>query len=171
MPRVLTTQFLREAFKEETGACPIFLVTIAHPALSAPIRVSSDPTQRLSETPTDVIYGTQSRGNDFIFFPFTLVLPTDEDEGPQNMQVALDNVTREYTKILRGIAGSRPPSVTTEIVLSATPDIVEGVWPEYLLTEAKYDATTITGTLTLETLYREPFPALCFTPSYFPALF
>lgn len=169
MPRALSSEFLRGAFAQETGICPVFLLTITHDGLTQPIRVSSDPTVRLQETATDVIYGTRSRGNDFVFFPFRLTLPTDEDDGPQNMQLSLDNVTREYMSILRSISG--PPSVTTEIVLSESPDLVEATWPEYLLTEVKYDALTITGTLMLETLYREPFPALAFSPGYFPALF
>lgn len=169
MPRALSTNFLRGAFAQETGICPIFLLTITHPSLAQPIRISSDPTERITETATDVIYGTKSRGNDFIFFPFMLTLPSDEDDGPQNMQLTLDNVTREYASILRTISG--PPSVTSEIVLSESPDIVEASWPDFLLTEAIGDATTITGTLALESLTREPYPALCFTPSYFPALF
>lgn len=169
MPRALSNSFLRGAFASETGICPIILLTITHPGLSAPIRVSSDPTQRISETASDVIYGTRSRENDFIFFPFSLTLPTEEDDGPQNMRITLDNVTREYISILRTISG--PPSVLTEIVLSESPDLVEASWPEFLLTEVKYDALTIEGTLALETLTREPFPALSFTPNAFPALF
>lgn len=167
--RQLSTDFLRGAFAQETGVCPVFLLTITHEAISEPIRVSSDPTERLIETATDIVYGTRSRGEDYVFFPFTLVLPTDEDEGPQNMQLTLDNVQRQYVETLRTISG--PPTVTAEIVLSHTPDLVEAQWPEYLLTNAKYDATLITGTLTLETLFREPFPALSFSPSYFPSLF
>lgn len=169
MPRQLSSAFLRGAFAQETGICPVMLMTITHDALSAPIRISSDPTERLSETAADVIYGTRSRGQEFIFFPVTVTLPSDEDEGPQNMKVEIDNVKRELTGILRSIQG--PPRVSTEIVLADSLDVVEGVWPDFLLTQATYDATTITGTLTVETLVREPFPALCFSPSYFPGLF
>jgi hypothetical protein len=165
----LSTEFLRGAFAQETGVCPVFLLTIAHASLAQPIRASSDPTERIEETPTDVIYGTRSRGNDYVFFPFTLILPTDEDEGPKNMQLTLDNVTRQYTETLRSIVG--PPTIMTEIVLAQSPDTVEASWPDFLLTNASYDAATITGTLELETLQREPFPYLCFSPAYFPALF
>lgn len=169
MPRTLSTAFLRGALAQETGICPVFLLTIEHEGLSVPIRVSSDPAERLRETAADVIYGTRSRGLEFLFYPFTLVLPSDEDEGPGAMTLQLDNVQRQLTAILRTIQG--PPTVKTEIVLSDTPDVVEAVWPDFLLTQATYDATTIKGTLTVETLAREPYPALCFTPSYFPGLF
>ena len=49
--------------------------------------------------------------------------------------------------------------------------LVEAQWPEFLLTNIRYDAATISGTLKLETLEREPFPAGSFTPSQFPGLF
>jgi hypothetical protein len=169
MPRQLTTEFLRGAFAQETGICPVFLLTITHPDLLEPILVSSDPTQRVMETATDVIYGTVSRGKNFLFYPFTLTLPEDGDEGPGQMTLELDNVRRELTVVLRSIKG--PPTINADLVLSHTPDVVEAVWPEYLLTGAKYDATTISGTLALETQVREPLPAGAFTPSYFPALF
>lgn len=169
MPRALSTDFLRGAFAQETGICPVFLVTIDHPDLATPILVSSDPTVRMSQTAEDVTYGTRSRGLEFVFFPFTLTLPSDEDEGPQNMTVQMDNVKRDITQTLRGLTS--PPTVKTELILIDSPDVVEAVWPDFLLTQATYDASTIKGTLTVETLVREPFPALCFTPSYFPGLF
>lgn len=165
----LTTRFLREVFAQETGICPVFLLTITHPALTDPILVSSDPTERLSQTAADIVYGTRSRGKEFVFFPFTLTLPSDEDEGPQNMQLTLDNVLRQYTDILRSIVG--PPTLLAELVLADMPDTVEAYWPEYLMNNVKYDAQTITVTLALETLQREPFPALTFNPSYFPGLY
>lgn len=171
MPRTtLTTAFLRGAFAQETGVCPIFLVTINHPGLDAPIYVSSDPTQRLDDSsPTDIVYGTVSRGTEFIFYPFTLTLPSDEDEGPGNMMLQIDNVRRQLTSTIRSIIG--PPTITTEIVLSESPDDVEATWPDFLLVNVSTDASTIQGTLMLETLVREPFPGLSFTPGYFPALF
>lgn len=170
MPRTtLSTEFLRGAYAQETEICPVFLVTISHEDLSQPILISSDPTQRLSETASSVVYGTVSRGEQYVFFPFTLTLPSDEDDGPQNMSVEWDNVDRVITETLRGIEG--PPIIKTEIILADAPDLVEATWPDFLLTQVTYDSSTIKGTLSNETLVREPFPALCFTPSYFPGVF
>ena len=169
MPRQLSTEFMRGIFAQETGICPVFLLTIMHPSLSVPILVSSDPTQRIAETAADVVYGTVSRGQSYVFFPFLLTLPEDGEEGPGQMQLQLDNVQRQYIYALRSIQG--PPTINAEIVTSDDPDTVEASWPEYLLTNAKYDATVITGTLSLETQVREPLPAGAFTPGYFPALF
>lgn len=169
MPRVLSTEFLRGAFAQETGICPVFLLTITHPMLSEPILVSSDPTERIRETASDVVYGTRSLGKDFIFFPFTLVLPEEGDEAPGPMKLDLCNVRREIVATLRTIKG--PPTINADIVLSDSPDLIEATWPEYLLTNAVYDASIISGTLTQETQVREPLPAGAFTPGYFPALF
>lgn len=165
----LTTEFLRGAFAQETGEVLVFLLTITHPDLADPIQVSSDPTGRLIETDEDVIYGTRSRGQDYYFFPFTLTLPEDGDDGPQAMTLSLDNVHRQITATLRTITG--PATIAAEIVLASAPDTVQAVWPDYLLTHATIDATTVTGTLQLETLVEEPFPAGSFSPAYFPGLF
>jgi len=50
-------------------------------------------------------------------------------------------------------------------------DTIDASWPEFQLTNISYNATTITGTLRLETLESEPYPAGSFTPGYFPGLF
>ncbi|CAB4195922.1 hypothetical protein UFOVP1299_43 [uncultured Caudovirales phage] len=165
----LSSEMLRGVFAQETGICPVFLITLAHSTLSSDIFISSDPTVRLSETALDVVYGTVSRGKEYLFYPFRLTLPSDEDSGPQPMNLEIDNVSLALMKIIRTI--TTPPTLTVEIVLSSSPDTVELTWPEYLLSNIKYDVNTITGTLVLETLTREPFPALAFTPGYFPALF
>lgn len=166
--RQLSTAFLRESFKQETGVCPIFLLTISHPSLVTPIRVSSDPTERLSETASQIVYGTTSRGNEYTFFPFSINIPNDEADSPAQMQIQLDNVNRELTSIIRSL--SSPPTITTEIVLDTSLDDVEITWPEFLMTQIEY-GISIKGTLCLELLEREPYPALNFTPSYFGGLF
>lgn len=167
--RTLTTEFLRESFKQETGIIPVFLMTISHDDLAEPIRVSSDPTMRLIETPSQIVYGTRSNGIDYLYFPFTLTLPGEGEDGPTPMKLGLDNVRREFTEALRSIVG--PASIDVDLVTAGDPDSVVAQWPQYLLTEAKYDAETISATLQIELLYEEPYPALSFNPAYFPAIF
>lgn len=167
--RTLTTEFLRESFKQESGIIPVFLMTITHEDLAEPIRVSSDPTTRISETPSQIVYGTTSNGVDYIYFPFTLTLPGEGEDGPTPMKLKLDNVRREYTAALRSIVG--PASVDVDLVTAGDPDALVAQWPQYLLTEASYDAQNINATLQIELLYEEPYPALSFNPAYFPALF
>jgi len=61
--------------------------------------------------------------------------------------------------------------VKVEIVMDNAVDTVDITWPEYLLTGITYDATTITGTMSLENLMREPFPGVSFTPNTAPGVF
>lgn len=165
--------FRQAAYAQETGRVIIALITIDHPDLSTPIRISTDPTARLIgegyTNDLDVVYGTVSRGNTFIFLPVKLGLPNDTDEGPGEMTLEIDNIHRQYTETIRSIM--TPPTVQVELVLDNALDTVEAQWPEFLLTDIKYNATTITGTLKLETLEREPFPAGSFSPAYFGGLF
>lgn len=167
--RTLTTEFLRAAFSQETDQVPVFLLTITHPDMTETIRVSSDPTQRVVEFDSHIVYGTLSRGNQFLFFPFKLTLPGENENGPTPAKLELDNVRREYVAALRSMVG--PATIDIELVLAGASDTVVLSFPEYQLSQAKYDANTITANLEIEQLANEPFPALAFTPSYFPGLF
>jgi len=167
----VSADFRQAAYAAETGRVVIALLTLTHEDLAVPIRISSDPTQRIESlsSVTEIVYGTVSRGQTYVFLPLEIKLPSDTDEGPGEMTISFDNVHRAYTQPIREIF--TPVSVNVEIVLDNALDTVEAQWPEFLLTNIRYDAATISGTLKLETLEREPFPAGSFTPSQFPGLF
>lgn len=168
----MTSLYFREsAFAQETGSIPIVLITITHPTLIDPIRLSSDPTQRITEltTASDVVYGTISRGDRYIYYPMQIKLPDDTDEGGNEINITIDNIHRDLTPTIRSITS--PAVFCLEMVLDSTPDLVEISWPAFNMTNVQYNAQTITATLSLETLVSEPFPAGSFTPAAFPALF
>jgi hypothetical protein len=166
-----TLNFRRAIFSQETGRIAICLVTITHESLSEPIYLSADPTMRLPEltTASDVVYGTISRGRNYLYYPMSITLPNDTDEGGNEITVTIDNVRRELTEIIRTI--QTPPVFLLEIVMDNALDVVEFQWPEYRLANITYNAQTITGTLSLETLVNEPFPVGAFTPAGFPGIF
>ena len=167
----ISLNFREAAYAQETGRVLICLITIEHDDLSEPIRLSTDPTQRIEEytTASDVVYGTISREETFLFFPIRIGLPNETESGPGDMTLEIDNVHRTYVETIRSI--SSPPRIMVEMVLDNALDTVEATWPEFLLTNISYDSTIITGTLKLETLEREPFPSGTFTPSGFPGMF
>lgn len=165
----ISLNFRESAYAAETGRVPIVLMTFDHADLVTPIRISSDPTQRISVTDAEIIYGTVSRSNNYIFVPARIKLPDDTEDGPGEMTVEIDNIGRELTATIRSIFS--PIEATIEIVMDNFPDTPDLTWPEYVLTNIKYDATTVTGTLTIETLTREPFPSLIFSPSVAGGLF
>jgi hypothetical protein len=165
----VSLNFREAAYAQSTGEVVICLITISHTSLTDDIRISTDPTERLYEYEGHQIYGTTSRGKEYLFFPASIKLPDDTDDGPRNMRIEFDNVGREYMETIRAIVGH--PKVNTEIVLSSDVDTVEASWPEFLITSITYDAATVTAHLAMETLEREPCPAMSFDPSRAPGLF
>lgn len=167
----VSLDFRTAAYSQETGRYLIALLTISHPDLDDDILLSTDPTAELVAltTNTEKIYGTTSRGNDYIFFPLRLGIPDDTDDGPGDMTIEIDNIHRGYIAAIRSIF--TPAEVTVELVLDNALDTVEAQWPAFQMVNIKYDASLITATMKLETEDREPFPAGSFTPSYFRGLF
>jgi hypothetical protein len=150
---------------EETGEFPIVLLKIDHPDLGSPFYLSSDPL-RLDDTPT---FGTISRGNTYLFVPFSLVLPDDKTDAPPTAQITIDNIDRSLIPILRST--TTPSTVTMEVVLASAPNIVELSFADFDLVAADYNADTITITLAQNALQTEPFPCDVISPSNFPGLF
>lgn len=167
----ISLNFKEAAFAQETGRVPIVLITLSHDDLAEDILISTDPTQELTGLTTDLekVYGTISNGDNYIFLPVRIKLPDDTEDGPGLMQLEIDNVHRAYTESIRTIF--TPVTCQVDIVMDNALDTIDASWPEFLLTNIKYDAAIITGTLTLETLMTEPFPAGTFIPSQFPGLF
>ena len=167
--RALTSETLRAMFAPETGYYPILLLTISHPDMEQPLYVSSDATQRIEVSDAAIVYGTVSRGIDFIFLPLSLALPVDSDEEAPRTSISMDNIDRTLVPIIRALTS--PPTITIELVMSCSLDIVEATFPDFDLTGIKYDSLTITGTLSLDMFVTEPFPLGSFTPSQFPGIF
>jgi len=163
--------FRAAANAPETGRVPIALITLSHADLADDIRISTDPTGELTELTTDTqkVYGTTSGAKDYIFLPVRIKLPDDTDEGPGEMQLEFDNVHRAYTATIRSV--STPVTCKVDIVMDNALDTIDASWPEFQLVNITYNATTIIGTLRLETLESEPYPAGAFVPSYFSGLF
>jgi hypothetical protein len=167
-----TSLNFREAvFAQETGRVPIALITLSHADLTDDIRISTDPTQELTEFTSDTqkVYGTISSGKTYIFLPVRIKLPDDTDEGPGEMQLEIDNVHRAYIETIRSV--QTPVICRVDLVMDNALDTIDASWPEFKMTDIVYNATTITGTLRLETLEAEPYPAGSFVPSYFSGLF
>jgi len=167
----VSLNFKEAAFAQETGRVPIALITISHPDLTDDIRISTDPTQELEEytTDTEKIYGTISNGKTYFYLPLSIQLPDSTEEGPGEMQLKIDNIHQAFVETIRNIF--TPAICQVDLVMDNALDTIDASWPEFRLTNIVYDATVITGTLKLETLETEPYPAGKFVPSYFPGLF
>jgi hypothetical protein len=157
MSRNVSATARQAVYEAETGEAFLILLTLEHVDLSAPIRVSSDGVD------------TVSNGNTFTAFPFRLCLPEDSDERPPRAKLQIDNVDRQIVLAVRSVTG--PISVKMEIVLASDPDTVEASFPDFELRDVSYDALVVEGELSLESFLREPFPAGRFTPGDFAGIF
>lgn len=167
MARVLSSGFLSALYAQESEEVVVCLLTVDHPELEAPIRLSSDPTVRISADP--LIYATTSRGEEFVYLPFEFNLPDDKSDSPPRVQLSVDNVERSLVGVLRSF--STPASILVELVLASDPDTVEIAKPSLQLSDVSIDDLKVNATLVADPLINEPHPAGQFTPGSFPGLF
>ena len=156
MPRVVSAPMRDAGYAQETGEAPLVLLTIDHPDLTAPIRVTSDAVDTISRLET------------YIAFPFRVTLPDDTEEAARS-RLEIDNVDRQIVAAVRAV--SSPPSVTIEVVLASSPDLVEAGPFDFELEEARYDVLVVSGELAFEPILDLAVPGDVMSPGLFPGLF
>ena len=157
MSRAVSSLTRQALFAAETGEAFLVLLTLDHPDLAVPIRVTNDAVT------------TTSRGDSFVVFPFDLVLPDDQDNRPPRAKLVIDNIDRQIVQAIRSLSSA--PTVLIEIIRAAAPDTVEAQFVDFRLTNVSYDVQRVEGDLTIEDFTAEPFPAATFSPGWFPGLF
>jgi hypothetical protein len=150
-----------------TGDVPIVLVTINHPDLADPIRLSSDPTQRLSADPLE--YGTVSNDEVYKFVLMAAILPDDREGSPLTASLAFDNVAADMAKVLRSVLS--PASLDLALVFASDPNAVEELYQDLRAVKGGYDASRITLDISREAVTAEPWPAHRMTQNRFPGLY
>lgn len=165
--RILSLNFRRALFAQESGEVVIFLLTITHPLLAVPILLSTNPTTRLTTDP--LTYGTVSRSTTFLYAGIDVSLPDEQDRMAPASKLIVENVTLDLIPLARSV--STPPSVKIEAVLLSALDTVEMSWPELNMTNLAADVSALTFDLTMDALVTEPYPAGSFDPASFPGLF
>jgi len=153
---MVTTALKTAAFSQDTDEGVLVLLTIDHDDISPPIRVVNN-TEHVA-----------SRGNTFIAFPFSLVLPSSDERSPPVARLTIDNVSREIAQSIRLI--STAPDVLIEVVRMKDTEVVELSFPGFRLRNVKWDASTVSGDLVVEDIAQEPYPAFTFSPADFPGL-
>ncbi|NEX47596.1 hypothetical protein [Pseudotabrizicola algicola] len=164
----------RLAQDAEGGAeIEVALIHIEHPDLEAPIRLSTDNTERLSDDP--LMYGTRSswRGANPVTEPYlwviaSAVLPGDADDAPASAQIALENLDAEMVDLVRSFTD--PASVSLAVVLAGSPDVIEGEWTGLLLVSADITAGEIVLSISRDEVELEAFPPGRMTRLNFPGL-
>lgn len=164
--RSVTTTLKQAVAAQTTDIVFIKLITITAPNLAEPIRVCDDSFEVL---PLAGGRGVVSRGEEFIYLPFDLTLPNEDDTGIGRARISIDNVSREIIAAIRGSNGQI--GIKIEIVLNVDVDTPEVVLDNFVLQSVNYDALTINGDIAVQYFDLEPFPFQRFTPSTFQGIF
>lgn len=162
----------RAMFSPDAASDLIFLLTVYDPINPDVVifRIADNFTQRLDETSeVDIVYGVKSRGQDFVFIPIEVSLPSEEEAQAPRCTIVIHDVTRLATAWIRTITG--PPKIKMELVLSSDPDSLEASFSGFYITNFSYNSETVSAELSMTDYEREPFPMHSFSPVYFPGIF
>jgi hypothetical protein len=143
---------------QETGEKFIFLVTIEHPDLPAPLRINNS------------VKNIVSRGLPPFLASFLQVKILDQDpaRSPQ-AQITISNIKREIVAALRSTP--IPCLITLEIVRGSDHDTVEQSMTNLEMRSINYDEMVIQGDLMPRRLRPRKAIDYYFTPSTAPGLF
>lgn len=164
--RTVSNTFRQESYKQSTKACFILLMTLSHADWVEDVRVASDPFELL---PSAGVRGIVSNGLEYLFLPFSLNLPTQDDTGISKCEISIDNVDRRIIESVR--EATSKVSVAMQVILSSDPDNIEISYSDFKLERVSYDAFIVSGEISVEYFDLEPFPKSRYVPSDFPGIF
>lgn len=151
----------------------VVLMRMTHPLLTAPIRLSTDNTERITADP--LVYGTRSRwgGANPVTEPYLWVvastlLPSDLDDAPAAASIVLENLDAGMAELLRSF--TEPANVDLAVVLASSPDEVEAEYTDLRLVGCEITAGEITLRLSREEIELEQMPAGRMTRDRFPGV-
>ena len=163
----LSPNAMSAAFAQETSEREVCLLTVTHPKWTEPVRLSTDATEFLRYADDgSPVFGTKSRGMEFLYLPMQPVLPDSHDEQPPAARVSMDDVAQLVSPYLRTV-DDQIPRVTVEVVLASSPDIVDQVWPELDLKHSGGDVQRVEAQLELDTGVDDAVPWFRFSPAFF----
>ena len=162
---------IRAVFSPEADSDLLFLLTVYDPVNTNTViaRLSDGFTTRISETADEVIYGVTSNGENFVFLPMEVSLPTEEEAQAPRCSITMHDVTRTLTPIIRSITA--PCKLKMELVLTKSPNIIEASFSGFYITSFNYNSQSVTAEVAMIDYEREPFPMHSFSPAYFPGMF
>ena len=151
----------------------VALIQIDHPDLEAPIRLSTDNTERLSIDPP--VYGTRSSwlGANPVTEPFlwviaSAVLPGDHEDAPAHAQITLENLGAEMVTLVRSFTD--PATISLAVIYADTPDVIEAEWTGLQLVSSDINVGEIVLSISRDEIEQEAFPPGRMTRMNFPGL-
>ncbi|MDX8354362.1 hypothetical protein [Cognatiyoonia sp. IB215182] len=152
----------------------VVLIQIDHPDLPTPIRLSTDPTERISTDP--LIYGTRSTWlganpatEPFLFMLMAADIPGDLEDAPAAATFVLENVSQDITAVLRSFIDR--PSVQLAVVLASSPDVIEVEYRGMVMISSDGAVGEVSIQVSRAPIEDENVPMDRFTKDRFPGLF
>ena len=158
---LVSGDMVQSAFDEATDAIWVTLVTLSHPQIT---EMFGDDL-RVVDNYENVV----SRNLEYAGFPVEIILPKDTESGPPQARMTISNVSQEV--VARARLVDSPINVKFEVVNALNPDVVEASYTGFVLRKMSGDVLSLTGTLALDDLTIEPYPADSFVPAYFQGIF
>ncbi len=144
MPKLLSLNARSAALSQASDVVPVALITITHEALDGPVRLSTDPTKRLSDDP--LRYGTIHDGEVYYYALISVPLPEQGQDAADTVSMTIDIVTPDLARV--PTLTTSPATVDIVQVMSSTPDVIEFEWRG--LETRSAEVNTEEGVITIE---------------------
>jgi len=172
--RRLSLNARRIGEEANTAAIEVALICIEHPGLEAPVRLSSDPTERLSVEP--LAYGTRSTwcaanplSDPYLFVLASVEVPSDLEDAPAEGVLVLENVDRDIATLLRSFTDRA--RIHLAVVLAGSANLIEVEFRDMQITSAEGDVGEVSLSFSRAPIEEETVPMDRFTKNRFPGLF
>jgi hypothetical protein len=159
---------------EATAELYVVLFEINHPLLPAPIRLSTDNTERLSEDP--LYYGTRSAWRSanpvtepFLWVVASTVLPSDQEDAPASAKLVLENLDADMVRLVRSFVDMA--TIHMAVVLASSPSLIEVEYTDLEIISADINSGEITLSISREEIENEYFPGGRMSRDGFPGLY
>lgn len=151
----------------------VVLMSISHPALEKPIRLSTDNTVRLSEDPLyygtrSTVFGANPATEPYLWIAASTLLPSDEEDVAHAGNIVLSNLDREIVRLLRSY--SDYATLHIAVVLASTPNVIEVQFRDLNITSASITGSDIVITFSRRSDEEEYAPAGRMTKRNTPGL-
>lgn len=167
MPRIPLSA-RRIMFEQRTTEDQVLLVTISHPELAAPIRLSSDATEKLSLEP--LVFGIKSNGLEYQLVLMSAILPDNRRGSPRRAALTFQDIDSTHIELVRSFIN--PATVDLEVVFASAPDVVTDSYEGLRMKQVSYDESSSSMTIEFsrELYLSEPLPSHRQTKNVSPGL-
>lgn len=171
MSQRLSMNARRAATDRTSAEVEVVLIVIEHPELDAPIRLSTDPTERLSVEP--LLYGTRSSWmgaeDPYLFVLASAEVPSDLEDAPATASIRLELIDPSIARALRSVTS--PATAHLAVVLASSPDLIEMEFRDMRASGASGSAEQASIEISRRPIEDERIPTDRFTRDRFPGLF